>query len=144
MVSSVSVIRTAVPVVLVLGLLAVGCSQVGSSSIRTGGYVPPYQGIVTLRATEIPPSATALGPVEAYGTGAELSAVMEEFASQVATLGGDFGKIDRMGVRFEVVTTTRTETYPCGNTQCTRVVPTAIEVGTTFLQGRAFRYGGAP
>lgn len=130
--------------VLSVAAISLGCGRVDSSGLRTGAQLPPWRGHVVIRATDIPPRAQEVGRVEANGTGVELPVVMEEFARRVADIGGNFGKIDQMSVRFETITTSRVQTYPCGNTQCTRTVPATEEVGTTLIQGRAFRFGGTP
>lgn len=136
---------------LLLALALGGCSSVSSSSIST---VPGAQQLVSaeqvvVSATYVPEAAEQVAIVETNGHSNEgAPALIAGFRAEVARVGGTFGKIDTMRTRFEMVQTTRTESYSCGTTQaprtCTRTVTQDVEVGTTTVLGRAFRTGVAP
>lgn len=104
-----------------------------SSAVRTVAGADAYRGPVYVSVMTAPPEAVQVAMVEAHGTSTELSAVVEEFARRVASSGGNFGKIDRMSVRFELMPVRDNR----GNV-------TYVEVGTTLLQGRALRYAVSP
>ena len=135
--------------------LAVGCTTVHSSAVRTATASPPTTSAVTLSATRDPPNAQQVGLVEAHGQPplASLTAITGQFSAQVAKLGGDYGRIDSFGTRFEIVA--QPYSYECGSNVITGAsadgVPTTtyisqtctgetdVEVGTLTLTGRAFR-----
>jgi len=105
----------------------------------------PHAGPVIVRATDIPPGAKQVAAVEANGTSAPLATIMSEFVQKVASVGGDYGKIDSIRTKFDMVTTTNTYSYSCGSPQapatCTGTNTSTHEVATTTVVGRAFRQG---
>jgi len=142
-------------------ILAVGCitTTAASSGVSTSAPQAPSSTPVTLSATRDPDNGQQVGLVEAHGQRppATLGAVATEFCSRVAQLGGDYGRIDSLGTRFEIVT--ESYTYDCGTTMIvgtsadgapiTAYMPQSctgyydVEVGTLTLTGRAFRTQGA-
>ncbi len=70
---------------------------------------------------------------------------MSEFAHQVRTVGGDYGKVDSIRTKFELQTTMQTYSYSCGTPKapatCTGTRTVTAEVATTQVLGRAFRMG---
>lgn len=102
---------------------------------------------VVVSATAGPQGAQQVAIVETHGNCDEgMPALLAGFRGEVARDGGNFGKVDAMRTRFEIVQTTRTQTYDCGTSQvrrtCSRLVTDYVEVGTTTVMGRAFRTGG--
>lgn len=126
-------------------LLWNGCSSVSSSSVATG----PAQGQrvsaeqVSVAATWVPEGAIQVAIVETHGNCNEgMGELIRGFREEVSRSGGNFGKVDSMRTRFEIVQQTRTESYNCGTSQapqtCTRQVTSNVEVGTTTVLGRSF------
>ena len=126
-----------------------------------------------ISATRDPVGGVELGAVEAHSHGpASLVALMEELRSRVASLGGDFARIDGLATRYEMVreeysydcrtTETRYETRTVvgsgveGTSTSTESVPVTeyvpktchdtrwVEVATFSMTGRAFRTGEEP
>jgi hypothetical protein len=142
-------------------LLVAGCiaTTTASSGVSTSVPQPSSTAPVTLSATRDPERGQQVGLAEAHGRlpPATLETVAMEFASRVAQLGGDYGRIDAFGTRFETVT--ESYTYDCGTTMTvgtsadgvpiTTYIPQSctgyydVEVGTLTLTGRAFRTQGA-
>lgn len=100
----------------VLLLLALACSPVQSSIKPDGPSLPPSSAPVAISATRDPPGAEDLGLVEVHGKlpEATLTALVDEFRTRVAKMGGDYGRIESLATRHEQVTTQ--ETYECGTT----------------------------
>ena len=151
-------------------LLGAGCAQVQSSAFVTGRPLPPSTGPVEVSATRDPPGAEVLGVVEVHGRPptATLESLVTEFCRGVASVGGDYGRIDSFATRHEMVT--ERYDYECGTTETeyqtqtvsgmgpdgsptftTQTVPVTkyvsktctgerqVEVATQTLVGRAFR-----
>jgi hypothetical protein len=119
-----------------------GCEpRVESSAVVLSPVSGRHAGPIILRATDVPPGAKQVASVEANGTGATLSKIMNEFTQKVASVGGDFGKIDSIRTKFDMITTTQTYTYTCGSATCTGTNTSTHEVATTTVVGRAFRQG---
>ena len=128
---------------------------------------------VEISATRDPSMAKELGLAEAHGRmpAATLEAVISEFRSRVASMGGNYGRIDTLATKDEVIqeqysyecgyTVTSTETRtvtqvnPDGSTSfTTENVPVTqyvsqtcngvrdVEVVTLSVVGRAFRMEG--
>jgi hypothetical protein len=158
-------------------VLAASCTHaVQSSALATGRAAAPSPAPVEIGATRAPPGAEELGLVEAHASpsAATLEALVAEFRVRVASLGGDYGLVDGMTTRYELVA--ERYDYECGMTETvletqtvsriaadgspvleTRSVPVTtyvsrtctgerqVEVGTLTLVGRAFRRaGGSP
>lgn len=127
--------------VLALATLLVACARTKSSGVRTGGALAPYEGKVTIRASEVPPGAREVGVAQSYGP-ATIDELIPKFAERVAQLGGNFGKIDDIKTKFEMSTQTSNESYSCGTPSaprtCYRTVSRQVEVATTTIVGRAF------
>jgi hypothetical protein len=69
--------------------------------------------------------------------------VLPEFRRSAAQAGGNYAKIDTIGVRFEETEETSTESYECGTQDqprtCTKTRTDTVEVATLQVVGRAFR-----
>lgn len=160
---------------LALGL-AVACVPLGpvrSSALASEAPRAPSVAPVTISATGEPLGARQIGIVEVTGQrpGATLNALVDEFRARVASMGGDYGRIDSIATRRE--TSVERHEYDCSTDEVevqTQVewstgpdgTPTAnvvsvpvsrhvfktcteerpIEVATTTLLGRAFVTGG--
>jgi hypothetical protein len=132
--------------VIGLGLLVAvaGCeppvvsSAVPSSAAQLGAPVRP----VMLSSLGVPPGARELGLVQAHSNQTDIRKIMPEFVARVASLGGNFGKVDDITTSYEMQTVTTTQSYSCGTPNapntCTRVVTSQVEVPTTRVLGRAF------
>ena len=123
-------------------MLATACSQLGSSGYRTTGpELAPTQAPVFVSATRDPAAAWELGVVEAHGRRSvdTLEEIVSEFRARVASMGGDYGRIDRFDTRHDMVT--ETYTYGCGTPQApmTCTGSRQVEVATLTVVGRAFR-----
>ncbi len=119
--------RAAVPASLLL--LSASCSQFQSSALITGRALLPSTGPVEISATRTPPAAEELGVIEAHGRLplATLEALVSEFRARVASIGGDYGRIDHLATRHEMVT--ETHDYECGSTE------TETETQSVFRTG---------
>ena len=132
------------PPIAVSGLIGVlamgvfGCTGVGSSSMPTTGAAR-YEGSVQISATAVPAEARPMGVVEAHGPAHHFVKIVDQFRSEVAKVGGDYGKIDSMSTKHDIVSRTSSESYKCGESTCSRTVTRNVEVATTTVQGRAFR-----
>jgi hypothetical protein len=153
-----------------IAMAATACATVGSSALRTGPLLEPATAPVALSATRDPEGAEELGIVEAHGRCgvATIPEIVAEFRTRVASLGGDHGRIDTFGTRYDLER--ESYTYECGATETrqetrtvstvapdgtvswtTETVPVAeyvsrtctgwreVEVGTFTMTGRAFR-----
>lgn len=162
--------------VIALVPFVAACSHVQSSAHVTGQATAPSTAPVSVSATRDPSGARELGIVEAHGRlpAATLGRVLAEFSNRTAALGGDYGRIDRLSTRFEIITQsytydcgTSTTSYqsqtvchsgPSGTTTCsTHSVPVThhvprtcsgtrqVEVATLTVVGHAYRVaGGSP
>jgi hypothetical protein len=90
----------------------------------------------------VPSNARELGVVQAHSDQTDITRLMPEFVSRVASLGGNFGKIDDITTTYEMRTVTTTQSYSCGSVNaprsCMRTVTSTVEVPTTRVLGRAF------
>lgn len=136
------------PALLITATLFAACSGTSSSAYRTSSAAgAPFRGDVRVYATYVPPGAQAVGVVEVSSVD-ELEQAVAAFKQRVAELGGDLGVVDRYSHSFEIVTSSRTESYSCGTQQsprtCSRSVTDSHEVTTLHLSGRAMITGRAP
>ena len=163
------------PVALALAaILWAGCTAVSSSSYATAPRRAPSTAPVSIASTRDPADALELGVVESSGRlgAVTLEQLVAAFRSRVAQMGGDAGRIDTFGTRYEIVSesyeydcsTTETEhetrtvsrigpggtiTFDTESVPVTRRVPKtctgtrSVEVGTLSLVGRAFGARGA-
>jgi hypothetical protein len=121
--------------------LASACTHVGSSGYATGPTLAPSSGYVVVSATRDPASAQELGVVEAHGprATATIEQIVAEFRARVASMGGDYGRIDAFPTKHDLVT--QTYAYGCGTPKapmtCTGY--RQVEVATFSVVGRAFR-----
>lgn len=118
-------------------LLGTGClAPVRASVYATAPALAPSTAPVAISATADPAGARALGVVEASGQlpWTTLDTLVSEFRTRVASMGGDFGRIDSFATRRELVT--ETYDYDCGTDEVvyeTRtVVGTAADGSTTW------------
>jgi hypothetical protein len=167
--------RRAATSVLLSFAISCGSAQrsVRSSGFSTSRAVAPSSVLVRVSATRDPAKAQELGVAEAHGTvpAATLDALISEFRARVASMGGDYGRIDTLGTRHEMVT--ETYTFDCSTTETvfetrsvsrvnpdgsvsftTEAVPVTqtvsktcteerqVEVATMSVVGRAFRTVG--
>jgi hypothetical protein len=99
--------------------------------------------LVRISALSVPEGASELGIVQAHTVDGSIEDAVPAFREQVAQLGGDFGKINEVGTKFELETRTRTESYNCGTSDkprtCSRNVTETVELATTRLVGKAYR-----
>ena len=102
-------------VLVCLGLLS--CVHASSSAYATSPTVFPSDAPVRLSATRDPIGARELGVAEAHGrmTLVTLEALISEFRSRVASLGGNYGRIDRLATKDELVE--ESYSYECGSTE---------------------------
>jgi hypothetical protein len=160
-----------VPLLLLLG---VSCTHVvQSSAILTAPELAPSPAEVQISATRDPAQGREIGVAEAHGRLGEvrLDEVIAEFRARVASMGGDYARIDSLATRHEMVK--ESYSYECGATETTTetrmvmqlnpdgsVVPTTetvqvqnyvsktcigereVEVFTLAVVGRAFRTAG--
>lgn len=112
---------------------------------NAGDFRHVDQSAVRVSALTVPEGASELGIVQAHTIQGSIEDAMPEFRTQVARLGGDFGKVTDVTTHFELKTQTRTETYNCGTSDkpstCTRMVTEQVEVATTRILGKAYRLG---
>jgi hypothetical protein len=111
-------------------LLAASCAHaVQSSAYATGRTGAPSLDPVEIGATRAPSDAEELGLVEAHASpsAGTLQALVAEFRERVASLGGDYGRIDSMATRYELVA--ERYDYECGGTE------TVMETQTTSRTG---------
>jgi hypothetical protein len=128
--------RAAAPVSLLL--LTAACShQLQSSALITGRELPPSTAPVEISATRDPLRAEALGVVEAHGSipVATLEGLVTAFRTRVASMGGDYGRIDDLATRHEMVT--EQHDYECGSfeteTEMQSVLQTEPDGSSTFV-----------
>lgn len=85
-----------------------------SSAYATGLAAPVSAGAVRISATRDPPGAEELGFVEAHGS-QKLEVVISAFRQRVAAIGGDYGRLDSIATKNELVQ--ETSSYECGANQ---------------------------
>lgn len=71
-----------------------------------------------------------------------LAQAVEELQRRAAELGGDVAVVDRYTTSYEIHQQTTTQSYACGNSQCSRQVTQDVQVEILHLQGRAFTTRG--
>jgi hypothetical protein len=127
-------------------LVNIGCSTVRSSSVRASAAadqsVVAFAGDVSLAATHVPEPAQSLGIVEAHGAASEFVTIVEQFKREVAALGGNWGKVDDIKTKMDLVTRNSSYSFPCGQTTCSGMRTQTVEVATTTVTGRAFKAQG--
>lgn len=129
-------LRKAVGLLALLSMAA--CAEVKTSAVPTSAAASPYQGVVEVRATTIPPGARELGIVEAHGPNTSIDKLVPELEKRVARMGGNFAKIDQIKTRYQMTTEPETYSYECGKVTCTGTRTVPIEIATTSVLGRAF------
>ncbi len=119
--------RAAAPASLLL--LTASCAQFQSSAFITGRALPPSTDPVEISATRNPAGAKELGVIEAHGRlpVATLEALVAEFRTRVASIGGDYGCIDHLATRHEMVTETRD--YECGSSETETEMQSVLQTG---------------
>jgi hypothetical protein len=128
---------------IVLAASSVACARVTGSAVATGGEAPLAATTpVQLSALREPEQGKEVGIVQSRGVG-ELEEQFAEFVKQVRKVGGNYGKVDSIKTKYEIVYQTQTYSYSCGTSTCygTRTVP--VTVGTMQVLGRAFRVEAA-
>jgi hypothetical protein len=111
-------------------ILAVACAPaVASSAVITRPALAPSASAVSISATRDPAGAEEIGIVEAYGLRpqATVEALVAEFRARVATLGGDFGRIDNFATRHELRTESRD--YECGGVETQMQTQSVVAIG---------------
>lgn len=131
--------------VLALSAPAAGCNRVTSSAVATGRPAAPWHGGVRLVALAPPDDvAQKVGVVQAVGHDVDdLPELAREFTAKAASIGGDIAVVDRIRTKFEMITTTESYQYSCGDSKsyrtCTGMRTVTREHATTTMLGRAFR-----
>ena len=132
--------------------LAVACSSIGGSAIRTGPLsLPAHVGAVALYSAGEPVEGTDVGVVEVHAAQGEatIDALVPLFVQKVAQIGGNTAVIDTVTAHFQIATVPRVETYTyaCGRSAVcsgTRMYPVNEEIIVVSLQGRAMVVGTPP
>jgi hypothetical protein len=132
--------------------LALGCSSIGGSAIRTGPLrLPPRHGAIAVFAAAQPPRGTELGVVEVHAeqTEANVETLVPLFVRKVAALGGNAAVIDDVVTTFDIAAHPYTETftYSCGfRATCVgeRTSIVTSEDMIMSIRGRAILLGPAP
>jgi hypothetical protein len=118
----------------------VGCTQVQGSAVPTNAsFAQPTAGQVRLVTLDVPPSAVQVGLIQAKGTGT-LERLAVEYAAQARRVGGNLAKVDRVTTKFEIVPQAQSYSYQCGTGTCSGTHVVMVEVATTQLVGRAYRW----
>jgi hypothetical protein len=109
-------------------LLGVSCTPLQSSAVRTGPALPPLPAIVQISATRDPAQGREIGVAEAHGRlgVATLDEVVALFCARVASMGGDYARIDGLATRHEMVQ--ETYSYECGATETTTETRMVMQV----------------
>ena len=133
--------------VLVAVALGSACQTTRTSFVPTGPPRAPAAADHVQVSLLEPEGGRPLGIVQAYRKkAASVEELVPEFKRAVANAGGNYGKIDAMGVKFEKIKKTTTESYECGTTEspstCTRSVTNTVEAATLQVVGRAFHVAG--
>ena len=124
---------------ITLGCL-VGCYQVQGSAVPTSAfYAPPSAGQARLVNLDVPPSAVQVGLIQAKGTGT-LEMLAAEYVAQARRVGGNLAKVDHVSTKFELVPQAQSYSYQCGTGMCSGTHVFMVEVATTQLVGRAYRW----
>jgi hypothetical protein len=102
---------------LIFGTSCAAAQTVQSSAFSASRVLAPSSASVRVSATRDPVKAEELGVAEAHGRipAATLEALIGEFRARVASMGGDYGRIDSVRTRHEMVT--ETYTYDCSTTE---------------------------
>jgi hypothetical protein len=132
-------------IVLVIALVSANCSSVRSTSMPTNPNAKASTGenrYVRLSATHTPTGAQDLGLVEAHGRADEFVDIVEAFRKQAAKLGGNFARIDSIQTKYEMLTSSSTYSYACGQATCTGSRTHTAEIPTLTVLGRAFNSTG--
>lgn len=111
-------------------ILAGACAPaVVSSAVITRPALAPSVSAVSISATRDPAGAEEIGIVEAHGLRpqATAEALVAEFRARVATLGGDFGRIDNFATRHELRTESRD--YECGGVEMQMQTQSVVATG---------------
>jgi hypothetical protein len=140
------------PLLAATAALAIGCSSVGSSAVRTGPLrLPPHVGAVALYSAGEPVEGADLGVVEVHAAQNEatIDTLLPIFVQKVAQIGGNAAVVESVRAHFELVSHPHVETYTysCGyGATCTgtRVYAVNDEVMVVTIQGHAVRTGALP
>lgn len=124
---------------LSLLLVLSACSGTRSSSFATAGERQAFRGVV--RVTSLVPQGTEVGIITVDSV-ESLAQAIEELQRRAAELGGDVALVDRYTTSYEIHQQTSTQSYQCGNSQCSRQVTQDVQVEILHLQGRAFTTRG--
>ncbi len=132
--------------------VAVGCSSVGASAVRTGPLkLAPHVGAVELYAAGEQVNGADLGVVEVHAAQSEatIDTLLPVFVQKVAQIGGNAAVVENVRARFEIVSHPHVETYTyaCGyNATCTgtRMYSMNDEVMVVSIRGHAVRTGALP
>jgi len=101
---------------------------VQSSALPTGPALQPSFATVQISATRDPAQGTEIGVAEAHGYlgVASLDALIAEFRSRVASMGGDYGRIDSVATKGEM--RLETVSYECGGFETTTETTTVMQL----------------
>src|SRR5262245_52281348 len=129
--------------VLVAAVLGGACQTTTTSLVRTGPARAPAAPDHVQVSVREPEGAEPLGIIQAYRADAEsVEDLVPEFARAAARAGGNYAKIDALGVKFEETEETRTVSYECGTAEqprtCKETRTDTVEVATLQVLGRAF------
>ena len=96
-----------------------------------------------------PEDAEPLGIIQAYRSrAASVEDVIPEFVRAAARAGGNYAKIDDLGVKFEETEETRTVSFECGTADqprtCTETRTDTVQAATLQVVGRAFHLRQRP
>jgi hypothetical protein len=138
--------RYTTPLALAVALAGTACALPTHAVRTTGAPLPPYQGPIEVSMSAEPESGQLIAIVEVDDTYGTVDELMPAFLGRVAAEGGNFAKIDDIGMRYETQTCHKTESYQCGTKEkprkCERTVTHTAEVGTFRILGRAFLVEG--
>ena len=130
------------PLALAAALAVTACALPTHAVRTTGAPLPPHVGPIEVSMTSVPEQGRLVAIVEVDEIFGTVDDLMPAFLRRVAAEGGNFVKIDDMGMQYEDKTCHTTETYECGTKEkpreCTRTVTETTEVGTFQILGRAF------
>jgi hypothetical protein len=135
--------------VLVGAIVGSACQTTTTSFLRTGpARAPADAQHVTVSLLE-PEDAEPLGIIQAYRAEAtSVEDLIPEFMRAAARAGGNYAKIDDLGVKFEQTEDTSTVSYECGTADepktCTDTRTDRVEVATLQVVGRAFHVRRRP
>jgi hypothetical protein len=135
--------------VLAAAALSGACQATTTSFVRTGSHRPAAP-IDHVRVSVLEPEdAEPLGIIQVYRhDAASIEELMPEFVEAAARAGGNYAKIDDLGVRFSETEETSTKSYECGTAElprtCTETHTETVEVATLQVLGRAFHVRKRP